>query len=58
VVATPGPTVNPLSFTSGNGTSISSGNTTATLTEVTDPTLIPPITALNLLFTIEKERTN
>ncbi len=58
VVATPGPTVNPLSFTSGNGTLISSNNTTATLTEVTDPTLIPPITALNLLFTIEKERTN
>jgi hypothetical protein len=63
VVATPSlaasPTpVNPLSFTSGNGTSISSSNTTATLTEVIDPTLIPPITALNLLFTIEKERTN
>jgi hypothetical protein len=58
VVATPGSTVNPLSFTSGNGGSISSSNTTATLTEVTDPTLLPPITALNLLFTIEKERTN
>jgi hypothetical protein len=61
VVATPSlaasPTlVNPLSFTSGNGTSISSSITTATLTEVTNPTLIPPITALNLLFTIEKER--
>jgi hypothetical protein len=63
VVATPAPgpsptTVNPLSFTSGNGSSIASSNTTATLTEVTDPTQIPPITALNLLFTIEKERTN
>jgi hypothetical protein len=59
VVATPGATpVNPLSFTGGNGSSIASSNTIATLTEVTDPTLIPPITALNLLFTIEKERTN
>jgi hypothetical protein len=58
VVATPGPSptpVNPLSFTNVNGGSIGSSNTTATLTEVTDPTLIPPITALNLLFTIEKE---
>jgi len=59
VVGAPGPTpVNPLSFTSGNGGSIGSSNTTATLTEVTDPTKVPPITALNLLFTIEKERTN
>jgi hypothetical protein len=63
VVATPGTTpgpspVNPLSFTNVSGGSISSSNTTATLTEVTDPKLIPPITALNLLFTIEKERTN
>jgi hypothetical protein len=59
VVATPGPTpVNPLSFTNVNGGPIGLSNTTATLTEVTDPTKIPPITALNLLFTIEKERTN
>ena len=59
VVAKPGATpVNPLSFTGGNGSSIPSSNTAATLTEVTDPTQIPPITALNLLFTIEKERTN
>jgi hypothetical protein len=59
VVATPSLSpVNPLSFTSGNGTSISSSITAATLTEVTNPTLLPPITALNLLFTIEKERTN
>jgi hypothetical protein len=59
VVARPGPSsVNPLSFTSNNGGSIASSNTSATLTEVTDPTKIPPITALNLLFTIEKERTN
>jgi hypothetical protein len=63
VVATPAPApsptpVNPLSFTSGNGGSIASSNTSATLTELTDPTKIPPITALNLLFTIEKEHTN
>jgi hypothetical protein len=59
VVATPGPSpVNPLSFTNVSGGSIASSNTFATLTEVTDPTKIPPITALNLLFTIEKERTN
>ena len=59
VVATPGANpVNPLSFKSGNGSSIGSSSITATLTEVTDPTLVPPITALNLLFTIEKERTN
>jgi hypothetical protein len=59
VVATPGQSsVNPLSLTNVNGGSIGSNNTTATLTEVTDPTKIPPITALNLLFTIEKERTN
>lgn len=53
VVAAPGPSptpMNPLSFISGNST--------ATLTEVTDPTKIPPITALSLLFTIEKEQTN
>ena len=59
VVATPGQSlVNPLSFTNVNGGQIGLSNTTATLTEVTDPTKIPPITALNLLFTIEKERTN
>jgi len=65
VVPTPGPTpVNPLSFTSGNGTSISSSNIIAKLTEVTDPTPwsvtsptgLPPITALSLLFTVEKEQ--
>jgi hypothetical protein len=59
VVATPSlAPVNPLNFTNGNGISISSNITKATLTEVTNPTLLPPITALNLLFTIEKERTN
>jgi len=67
--ATPSPTpVNPLSFTNVSGGPVGLSNTTATLTDVTDPTKppwtagstlgIPPITALNLLFTIEKERTN
>jgi hypothetical protein len=62
VVATPAPSpsptptpVNPLSFTNAQGNSIGLSNTTTTLTGVTDPTKIPPITALNLLFTIEKE---
>jgi hypothetical protein len=56
VVATPGSTpVNPLNFTNVNGNPIGLSNTNATLTEVTNPTQIPPITALNLLFTIEKE---
>jgi hypothetical protein len=68
MVATPGSLVNPLSFTNVTGGSIGSSNTSATLTDVTNPTKppwtagatlgIPPITALNLLFTIEKERTN
>lgn len=68
MVATPGSPVNPLTFTNVNGGSIGSSNTSATLTDATDPTKppwtaggtlgIPPITALNLLFTIEKERTN
>jgi hypothetical protein len=58
-VAKPAPTpVNPLNFTNVNGNPIGLSNTNATLTEVIDPTKIPPITALNLLFTIEKERTN
>jgi hypothetical protein len=46
--------VNPLSFTSGNGASISSSNTRATLTEVTDPA-DPPIGAEPAH---DRERTN
>ena len=58
-VATPGPTpLNPLSFSNYNGTSSGLTPTSAALIEITDPTQIPPITALNLLFTIEKERTH
>jgi hypothetical protein len=61
VVATPG---SPLRFTNVNGDQIGLNNTTARLTQMPPSTTsggplgIPPITALNLLFTIEKERTN
>jgi hypothetical protein len=67
VVATPAPSpspaVNPLSFKNSNG-SIPSNNITARLNEVIDPrpwsptsqTGLPPITALSLLFIIEKEQ--
>jgi hypothetical protein len=70
VVATPAPSpspaVNPLSFKSSDGNSFPSSNITVTLNEVIDPTPwsttsptgLPPITALSLLFTIEKEHTN
>jgi hypothetical protein len=73
VVPTPSPNqsptpMNPLSFTSGDTSPVPSSNITAVLSEVTDPTPwssttspttgLPPITALNLLFTIEKEQIN
>jgi hypothetical protein len=70
VVATPAPSpspaVNPLRFNSSDGNSFPSSNIKATLNEVLDPTPwsttsptgLPPITALSLLFTIEKEHTN
>jgi hypothetical protein len=50
----------PLTFTDADGTviSTSSGNNTFSLGEITDPTVMPPITRLTLLFTVEKERTN
>jgi hypothetical protein len=50
----------PLSFVDADGTSIptSSASNTFNLYEITDPKQVPPITRLNLLFTIEKERTN
>jgi len=59
-LVTPGSTavVNPLSFNNGANTPISPANNTFTLKEATTPPMIPPITRLNLLFTIEKERTN
>ena len=54
---TPG---NPLNFVDGanHAVSPSSANNTFTLNEIIDPTQVPPITQLTLLFTIEKERTN
>jgi hypothetical protein len=50
----------PLSFVDADGTSIptSSASNKFNLNEITDPKQVPPITRLNLLFTIEKERTN
>jgi hypothetical protein len=58
-VVTPGGTpVNPLSFNNGANAPISPANNTFILSEATTPSMIPPITRLNLLFTIEKERTN
>jgi hypothetical protein len=59
-LVTPGTTavVNPLSFSNGANAPISPANNTFILSEATTPSMIPPITRLNLLFTIEKERTN
>jgi hypothetical protein len=50
----------PLSFVDADGVSIptSSASNTFSLSEITDPKLVPPIVRLNLLFTIEKERSN
>jgi hypothetical protein len=53
---TPTPAVNPTSFTTATGTQFTPNS--ATLGEIIDPLLIPPITRMSLLFTIEKERTN
>ena len=55
--------VNPLSFSSGANNTISgAGNSynLSPLTKVTSnyPRTFPPITRLNLLITVEKERTN
>jgi hypothetical protein len=55
--ATPTP-ANPLSLVNAYATPIPASSITANFTEITDPTLIPPIQRLSLMFTIEKERTN
>jgi len=59
---TPGPTVTPvypLSLSNATGTVIPATNVTGTFGEITFPTQqLPPITRLNLMFTIEKERTH
>jgi hypothetical protein len=56
---TPGPTpVNPFSLVTANNTAIPVSSISAHFNEITDPTLIPPIPRMSLMFTIEKERTN
>jgi hypothetical protein len=52
------PLANPLSLVNASGTSIPASSISATLSEITDPALIPPIPRMSLMFTIEKERTN
>ena len=50
--------VNPLNLVTGSNTAIPASSITANLNEITNPTLVPPIPRLSLMFTIEKERTN
>jgi hypothetical protein len=50
--------VNPLSLTTGSNTPIPPSSVSAKFSEITDPTLVPPIPRISLMFTIEKERTN
>jgi hypothetical protein len=62
-VATPTPgstpaSVNPLSLVNASGTPIPVSSITANFGEITDPTLLPPVPRLTLMFTIEKEHTN
>jgi hypothetical protein len=52
------PVANPLSLVNASGTPIPASSISATLSEITDPTMIPPIPRMSLMFTIEKERTN
>ncbi len=52
------PPVNPLGLINASGTPIPPTSVSASLSEITDPTLIPPIARMSLMFTIEKERTN
>jgi hypothetical protein len=52
------PAVNPLSLVNGANTPIPTTSISANFTEITDPTKIPPIPRMSLMFTIEKERTN
>lgn len=58
---TPGSTpavVNPLNFVNGASTSITGAGNNYSLNAISNPRSLPPITRLNLLFTVEKERTN
>jgi hypothetical protein len=52
------PPANPLNLVNASGTPIPASSISANLSEITDPTLIPPIPRMSLMFTIEKERTN
>jgi hypothetical protein len=49
--------INPLAATSGNNTQISFTQRQFNLLQIKHPKMVPPITRLNLLFTIEKEYT-
>jgi hypothetical protein len=50
--------INPLAATSGNSTQISFTQRQFNLYQIKNPLMVPPITRMNLLFTIEKEYTN
>jgi hypothetical protein len=50
--------VNPLSFSSGANNTISGAGNSYSLNAISNPRSVPPISRLNLLFTVEKERTN
>ena len=50
--------VNPLNFVNGANVAITGAGNTYQLNAITNPKGLPPITRLNLLFTIDKERTN
>lgn len=50
--------VNPLSFVNGANAVITGAGNTYKLNAINNPKGLPPITRLNLLFTVEKERTN
>jgi hypothetical protein len=52
------PLTNPFSLVNASGTPIPASSISANLSEITDPTLIPPIPRMSLMFTIERERTN
>jgi hypothetical protein len=53
-----GTTINPLNFSNAGGNSIVGSGNTYKLNAITNPRALPPITRLNLLFTVEKERPN
>jgi hypothetical protein len=50
--------VNPLAFANGANVPIVGTGNTFKLNAITNPRQVPPITRLNLLFTVEKERPN